>query len=35
MADLVSDVQVHQFKEKGVTVLRGVFTDWVEVLCWR
>ena len=32
MADLLSDDQITEFKEKGVTVLRGVFTDWVEVL---
>ena len=32
MADLLSVDQINEFKEKGVTVLRGVFTDWVEVL---
>ena len=32
MADLLSVNQINEFKEKGVTVLRGVFTDWVEVL---
>ena len=32
MVDLLSDDQILAFKEKGVTVLRGVFTDWVEVL---
>ena len=32
MADLLSDEQITEFREKGVTVLRDVFTDWVEVL---
>ena len=32
MADLPSDDQITEFKAKGVTVLRGVFADWVEVL---
>ena len=32
MADLPSDDQITEFKDKGVTVLRGVFADWVEVL---
>ena len=30
--DLLSDDQISKFKAKGVTVLRGVFKDWVEVL---
>ena len=32
MADVLSDNQITEFKEKGVTVLRGAFADWVEVL---
>ena len=32
MADRLNDNQICEFKEKGVTVLRDVFTDWVEVL---
>ena len=32
MADLLSDDQITEFKDKGVTVLRGVFADWVDVL---
>jgi ectoine hydroxylase-related dioxygenase (phytanoyl-CoA dioxygenase family) len=32
MAKMLSDDQITEFKEKGVTVLRGVFNDWVDVL---
>ena len=32
MAGLPSDGQITEFRDKGVTVLRGVFADWVEVL---
>ena len=32
MVDLLSDYQIIEFKAKRVTVLRGVFTDWVEIL---
>ena len=32
MVDLLSDYQIIEFKAKGVKVLRGVFTDWVEIL---
>ena len=32
MAKLLSEGQITEFKEKGVTVLRDVFTDWVDVL---
>ena len=32
MERLLSEGQITEFKEKGVTVLRDVFTDWVDVL---
>ena len=32
MASLVSSEQINEFREQGVTVLRGVFSDWVDVL---
>ena len=32
MVDLLRDYQIIEFKAKGVKVLRGVFTDWVEIL---
>ena len=33
MEQLLSDNKIIEFKEKGVTVLRDVFSDWIEVLC--
>ena len=32
MAPIVSSEQISEFREQGVTVLRGVFLDWVDVL---
>ena len=32
MVSLLSNDQITEFKANGVTVLRGVFADWVEVL---
>ena len=32
MASLVSSEQINEFREQGVTVLKGVFSDWVDVL---
>ncbi|GIS13250.1 MAG: hypothetical protein CM15mP115_24010 [Alphaproteobacteria bacterium] len=32
MAPIVSSEQISEFREQGVTVLRGVFFDWVDVL---
>ena len=32
MASLVSSEHINEFREQGVTVLRGVFSNWVDVL---
>ena len=32
MASLVSSEQINEFREQGVTVLKSVFSDWVDVL---
>ena len=32
MANLLDDQTIQEFNEKGATVLRGVFSDWVETL---
>ena len=32
MASTVSSEQISEFQEKGVTVLRGVFSNWVDLL---
>ena len=32
MASTVSSEQISEFREKGVTVLRGVFSNWVDLL---
>ncbi len=30
MVSLVSSEQINEFREQGVTVLKGVFSDWVD-----
>jgi len=32
MASMIATDQINEFRDKGVTVLRGVFNNWVEVL---
>ena len=32
MAPIVSSEKISEFRAEGVTVLRGVFSDWVDVL---
>ncbi|MEM9204723.1 MAG: phytanoyl-CoA dioxygenase family protein [Pseudomonadota bacterium] len=32
MSHLIEPESINEFREKGATVLRGVFTDWVETL---
>ena len=32
MSPIVTSEQIEEFREEGVTVLRGVFSDWVDVL---